>query len=94
MFVNVALLRLHGNPGEKPRCSPIGDFISEFCGILSVSNGSVGVFRGVSVNVQDLAPSSAGALYGQSHFILHNCADVNLFFPRFNLFFCLLQQVL
>lgn len=60
---------------------------SEIWRILSVSNGSAGVFSGVSVNVQDLAPSSAGAIYGQPHFILHSCADVSLGFLRFNLGF-------
>lgn len=39
------------------------------------------------MNVQDLAPSAAGALYGPSHFILHNCANVSSVFLRFNLFF-------
>lgn len=39
------------------------------------------------MNVQDLAPSAAGALYGPSHFILHNCANVSSVFLRFNLVF-------
>lgn len=55
--------------------------------LFRVLRVSAADFRGVSVNVQDLAPSCAGALYGQPRFISRHRADGNSLFLRFNLVF-------